>query len=169
MRYRVRMLRTLLVLTMLTTTAAADAPRFELENGFLKVPFPITFETGKAVLKKESAEAVAYVAAYMAEKTVISTLRVEVHTDSRGEDKFNQAMSEKRALAVAKALAAKGVDCKRLLAVGFGETKPAGDNSTEEGRALNRRTAFANAGMRGKAIGGMPLDGGGKVAGDPCE
>jgi len=161
--------RTLLLLTLLTSAAAADTPRFELENGSLKVPFPIVFEAGKATLKAESAEAIAYVAAYMEAKSVISTLRVEVHTDAQGEDKFNQAMSEKRALAVAKALTAKGVDCKRLLPVGFGETKPVADNTTADGRAANRRTSFVNAGLRGKAIGGMPLDGGGQVAGDPCK
>ncbi len=169
MSYPVGMLRTLLVLTMLSTAAAAETPKFELENGVLKVPFPITFETSKATLKPESAEAIAYVAAYMEAKSSISTLRVETHTDAQGDDKYNQAMSEKRALAVAKALVAKGVDCKRLLPVGFGETKPVGDNGTPEGRAANRRTSFANAALRGRAIGGMPLDGGGAVAGDPCK
>ena len=169
MRYRVRMLRTLLVLTLFTSAAAAEAPKFEIENGFLKVPFPIAFDTSKATLKTESAEAIAYVAAYLEAKSYISTLRVEVHTDAQGDDKYNQAMSEKRAFAVAKALVAKGVDCKRLIPVGFGETKPVGDNTTPDGRAANRRTAFANAALRGKPIGGMPLDGGGAVAGDPCK
>jgi OOP family OmpA-OmpF porin len=169
MRYRVRMLRTLLVLTLFTTAAAAEAPKFEIENGLLKVPFPVAFDTNKATLKTESAEAIAYVAAYLEAKSSISTLRVEVHTDAQGDDKYNQAMSEKRAFAVAKALVAKGVDCKRLIPVGFGETKPVADNTTAAGRAANRRTAFANAAMRGKPIGGMPLDGGGAVAGDPCK
>jgi OmpA-OmpF porin, OOP family len=169
MRYRVRMLRTLLVLTLFTATAAAEAPKFEIENGLLKVPFPVTFDTNKATLKAESAEAIAYVAAYLEAKSYISTMRVEVHTDAQGDDKYNQAMSEKRAFAVAKALVAKGVDCKRLIPVGFGETKPIADNTTAEGRAANRRTAFANAALRGKPIGGMPLDGGGAVAGDPCK
>ncbi len=169
MRYRVRMLRTLFVLTLFTSAAAAETPKFEIENGFLKVPFPITFDTGKATLKTESAEAIAYVASYLEAKSAITTLRVEVHTDAQGDDKYNQAMTEKRALAVTKALVAKGVDCKRLVPVGFGETKPVGDNGTAEGRAANRRTAFANAALRGRAIGGMPLDGGGAVAGDPCK
>ena len=163
------MLRTLLVVTLLTSAAAAEAPKFEIENGALKVPFPITFTTGKATLEPASAEAVAYVAAYLEAKASITTLRVEVHTDAQGNDQYNQSLSEKRAFAVAKVLVAKGVDCKRLLPVGFGETKPVADNRTAEGRAANRRTVFANAALRGKAIGGMSPDGGGVVAGDPCK
>lgn len=163
------MLRTLLVVTLLTTAAAADAPKFELEGNVLKVPFPVTFATGKATLDAKSGEAIAYVASYLEAKSYISTLRVEVHTDAQGDEARNQTMSEQRALAVTKALVAKGVDCKRLLPVGFGESKPVADNATAEGRAANRRTTFANAALRGKAIGGMPLDGGGKVAGDPCK
>ncbi len=70
---------------------------------------------------------------------------------------------------MAKALVAKGVDCKRLLPVGFGETKPRAENKTPEGKAQNRRTTFVNAALRGKAIGGAPLEGFGKIAGDPCK
>jgi OOP family OmpA-OmpF porin len=53
--------------------------------------------------------------------------------------------------------------------VGFGGSKPVASNTTPEGRGQNRRVAFINAALRGRAIGGMPLDGGGKVAsGDLC-
>jgi OOP family OmpA-OmpF porin len=40
--------------------------------------------------------------------------------------------------------------------------------SRVEGRAQNRRTLFVNAALRGRPIGGMPVDGGGRVGGDPC-
>jgi len=156
-------------LILVATLAVADAPKFELDGNRLKVPYPVVFETGKAALKADSADAIAHVAAYLEAKSYVSTLRIEVHSDSQGDAKVNQTMTEKRSLAVAKALVAKGADCKRLLPVGFGETKPVGDNATPEGRAANRRTEFVNAGLRGKAIGGMPLDGGGVVAGDPCK
>jgi OOP family OmpA-OmpF porin len=104
------------------------------------------------------------VRAYLEAKSYISSLRIEGH----GDDAASQALTEKRALAVARWLVAKGVDCKRLVAVGFGNTKPVADNSTPEGKAQNRRIAFFNAGLRGRAIGGEPLDGGGKLAGDTC-
>jgi len=161
------MYRSVLVLTLFTALASADAPKFELDGNNLKTP-PVTYNTGKATLKTESAAAIARVAAYLEAKTYISTLRIEVHSDSMGSDEANQKLTEARSLEVAKALIAKGVDCKRLIAVGFGETKPAADNDTPEGKAANRRTLFVNAALRGKAIGGMPLDGGGVVAGDPC-
>ena len=164
------MFRTALVLTFVSATALADAPKqFELDGNNLKVPSAVEFDTGKATLKAESADAIAYVAAYLEAKSYISTLRVEVHSDSTGAEKFNQKLTEARALAVTKALIAKGADCKRLLPVGFGSTKPIADNKTPEGKAQNRRTMFANAALRGRAIGGMPVDGGGVVAGDPCK
>ncbi len=158
-----RLLRAALILA--SGTALADT-KYEIKDNELVVPYVIAYE--KSTLKPESAEAINYVKGYLADKSYISTLRIEVHTDSMGGTESNQLLSEKRALGVAKALVAKGVDCKRLLPVGFGETKPRADNTTPAGKAQNRRTTFVNAGLRGKAIGGAPLDGFGKVAGDPC-
>jgi OmpA-OmpF porin, OOP family len=160
-------MRALLLLSITTSLAFAD-PRYDVVGNQLIVPHPIAFVPGTADLK-DSDDAIAYVAGYLRSKSYVSTLRIEVHSDSQGADDYNQQMSEKRALAVAKALVAKGADCKRLLPVGFGETKPVADNKTADGRAQNRRTWFFNAALRGKPIGGMPTDGGGKVAGDPCK
>jgi hypothetical protein len=64
---------------------------------------------------------------------------------------------------------AQGLDCSRLVAVGFGSSKPIADNRTPEGKAANRRVVFANAALRGRPIGGAPLDGGGKSAGSVCD
>ncbi|MEM9170853.1 MAG: OmpA family protein, partial [Pseudomonadota bacterium] len=61
------------------------------------------------------------------------------HADARGSDEFNQALSERRALSVSNYLAGQGVGGQRLRAVGFGETRPIGDNGTAAGQALNRR------------------------------
>ena len=130
---------------------------------------PIAFVTGHAELAPESAPAIQHVAAYLAAKDYVTTLRIEVHTDAQGADTWNQTSSEARALAVARALVAAGVDCKRLLPVGFGETRPIAPNDTAEGRAENRRVRFENAALKGRAIGGMPLDGGGVIAGNPCK
>lgn len=146
----------------------APLPRFELDGNELKVPASVLYETGSDKLKPESDAAIDHVKSYLDAKSYISLLRVEVHTDSQGAADANQALSEKRALAVVRALIAKGVDCKRLIAVGFGASKPVESNATPEGRARNRRTSFINAALRGRPIGGMPVDGGGKVAGDAC-
>jgi len=161
------MFRTVLVLTLVTALASADAPKFELDGNMLKTP-PVTYQTGKAKLSPASDPAIAHVAAYLEAKSYISTLRIEVHADATGTEKANQALTEARSLAVARALIAKGVDCKRLVAVGFGSSKPVAANDTPANKAANRRTLFVNAALRGKAIGGMPVDGGGKLAGDPC-
>ncbi len=158
----------LVSLVSLGSSTVAAAPRYELDGNNLKVPHDVTFEPGKATLKSEADAAIQYVKGYLDDKTYISLMRIEVHSDSTGAEKFNQDMTEKRALAVAKALVARGIDCKRLVPVGFGSTKPVADNKTAEGKALNRRTVFANAALRGRAIGGAPADGGGKLAGDPC-
>jgi OOP family OmpA-OmpF porin len=144
-------------------------PTYKVEGGQLKLPGPVVFETAKDTLKPESDEVLAIVEGYLKDKPEITLLRIEGHTDSDGNDADNQKLSELRALAVARWLVAKGTDCKRLIAVGFGETKPVAANDTAENKAQNRRTAFVNAALRGKPIGGMPVDGGGKNAGDPCK
>jgi OOP family OmpA-OmpF porin len=61
------------------------------------------------------------------------------HTDNIGSAEYNMKLSEGRANAVMQYLVSKGVDAKRLTAKGFGLTKPAASNDTQEGRAKNRR------------------------------
>lgn len=162
-------MRRLPFLLFLSAGLAFADGKYELDGHRLLVPGTISYDTGKATLQPSSDAALAHVRGYLDAKSYISTLRIEVHSDNMGNSGFNQKLTEERALAVAKALVAKGVDCKRLLPVGFGETKPIADTKTAEGRAKNRRTEFFNAAMRGKPIGGMSTDGGGKVAGDPCK
>ncbi len=141
---------------------------FKMENGALKLPGPVVFESGKDILKPESDEVLEVVKDYLEAKPEITLLRIEGHTDTDGQAAANQKLSELRSLAVAHWLVAKGVDCKRLIPVGFGQDKPVAPNDTADNKAQNRRVAFVNAGLKGKAIGGMPVDGGGKVAGDVC-
>ena len=64
------------------------------------------------------------------------------HTDNVGDEAYNQTLSERRAQAVVDYLAAKGVAPGRIKAVGYGASKPLADNSTEEGRAQNRRVTI---------------------------
>ena len=67
-------------------------------------------------------------------------ISLEGHTDSIGSEKYNQALSERRAAAVKDYLLKQGVaDGQRIQTVGYGESKPIADNSTEKGRFENRR------------------------------
>lgn len=145
-----------------------QAQDYKLDGNEVKISKPVLFETGSAKLKPESIEALEIIKQYLTDKSYISLLRVECHTDNNGDAATNQSLSEKRALVVCKKLVEMGVDCKRLIAVGFGDSKPVAENSTPEGKAQNRRVSFVNASLRGRAIGGMPVDGGGRVAGDSC-
>lgn len=75
--------------------------------------------------------------------------RIEGHTDVVGSDSLNLDLSKRRALSVAGYLSAKGVDPQRLATVGFGSFRPITSNSTEEGRARNRRVEFVVTGRMG--------------------
>ncbi len=72
------------------------------------------------------------------------TANIEIagHTDSDGEDAANQALSEKRAQAVADYLVKAGLPVNRFTAVGYGSAQPVAGNDTEEGKAQNRRIEF---------------------------
>ena len=145
-----------------------SAQDYKLEGNEVKIGQPILFEPGSAMLKPESDTALRIIKQYLDDKSYISMLRVEAHSDNVGDAAKNQALTEKRAYAVCRALVVMGVDCKRLIPVGFGGTKPIEDNSTPAGKAANRRISFINVALRGHLLGGMPADGGGVVAGDIC-
>ena len=135
--------------------------KYWIEQNEVRTEHHISFVAGKAEILTSSTPALNTVKKYLDDKSYISTLRIEGHV-SCGQGA--QALSEARAQAVCKWLVDHGVDCKRLIPVGFGCTKPIMDDHNE----ANARITFVNAALRGRAIGGMPADGGGKVAGDAC-
>jgi outer membrane protein OmpA-like peptidoglycan-associated protein len=69
-------------------------------------------------------------------------IRIEGHTDDQGSDDFNLKLSDGRAQSVARYLVARGIEPARLIAVGFGERQPLVENTTDDGRAQNRRVEF---------------------------
>ena len=146
-----------------TATAAASPPAAPATLGpnFSIVP-SVPLEFSGDGLTAASAPGIASVAELLADKTSMTTVRIEGHVGGKGAEE--QTASEARALVVAKALVAQGVDCKRLLPVGFGGTKP----RAEARSATNTHIELVVAALRDRAIGGMPLDGGGRVAGDAC-
>ena len=101
----------------------------------------VNFATGSAVLTPESATELGLVVEAMT-KDPKMTVEVGGHTDNAGKPEKNKALSEARAKSVAAFVAARGIDPKRMLAAGYGDTKPLADNATPEGKATNRRTEF---------------------------
>ena len=98
----------------------------------------INFETGKSVIKEDSKKIVNDIFDMLQSNQDIK-ISIEGHTDNVGNAASNKTLSESRAKAVMDALTAKGISKSRLSSKGWGSTKPVSDNSTEEGRADNRR------------------------------
>ena len=71
-------------------------------------------------------------------------MKIEIcgHTDGHGSIDYNQRLSENRARAVVDYLVSHGIDVRRLSFKGYGKSRPIDTNTTEEGRAKNRRVEF---------------------------
>lgn len=149
--------------TVARNTSVPDADPFPMDpvTHVLILPSPVLYDTGKATLKKASDAPLTFVKDYLDQNPAVTTLRIEGHSDSMGSDAANQKLTEGRAKAAAEWLVAHGIDCHRLVAVGFGESRPIADNKTTEGRTKNRRMDFVEAGYVGRPINGLPIDGGG--------
>jgi outer membrane protein OmpA-like peptidoglycan-associated protein len=100
--------------------------------------YGIHFDTGKATIKPDSENILSEIAKLLQQNADLK-LRVEGHTDNQGNATANQTLSEKRAQAVVTWLTAHNVPAGRLTAKGLGQTQPVADNSSEDGRAKNRR------------------------------
>ncbi len=108
------------------------------ESILVNLPDGVTFDVGSSTLKPSFRNTLDNVASTMIDYPN-SLIDVYGHTDSTGSDSFNQGLSERRARSVADYIIARGVDRRRIMTQGFGETQPVADNGTESGRALNRR------------------------------
>lgn len=113
-----------------------------INNGKIELVDAVYFRTDKDVIEQRSFGILDNVAKVLSAHPEIANVRVEGHTDNRGGEAHNQELSQRRANAVVKYLAKKGVDKARLVPLGFGQSKPIADNATTEGRATNRRVEF---------------------------
>ena len=99
----------------------------------------ILFDTGSDVIKPESTPTLKEIGDMLKNHADLR-LTIEGHTDDQGDAAANQSLSERRAAAVKAFLVQSyGIDAARLGSQGYGETKPAADNGTPEGRQQNRR------------------------------
>jgi len=106
----------------------------------------ILFDTNKAHIQKASFALLTEITTVISEcrsKVPDSKIVVSGHTDSRGSDAYNMALSQRRADAVKAYLINAGVDTSIITSTGYGETQPIAPNDTREGRAKNRRITFS--------------------------
>lgn len=98
----------------------------------------VNFDFDKATLRQED---IAIIDKDVTGLDKWGNVNIEVagHTDSRGSDKYNMKLSQRRAEAVRSYLISKGIAADRLTAKGYGESQPVADNATDEGRFKNRR------------------------------
>jgi OmpA-OmpF porin, OOP family len=142
--------------TKLPDSTELNIPQFGIENKLISFlndsskPVDTTtwfnfdrllFDTGKATLQPSSQEQLNNIAAILKAYPNVH-VKIGGYTDNTGDAAANVALSDARAKNVMDALVAAGIDPSRLESKGYGDQYPVGDNSTEEGRAQNRRIAL---------------------------
>ena len=101
----------------------------------------VFFDTDSATLKPESFPQLNQVVAFM-QNNPEWQVEISGHTDNTGTEAHNLELSRERAQSVVRFLEKAGIPAGRLVARGYGDTRPVADNATEKGRARNRRTEF---------------------------
>ncbi len=121
----------------------------------------IVFHVDKATIRPQSEVVLQRLLKFLNDRPDVTRLRIEGHTDSTASDEYNQGLSARRSLAVCDWLVDKGIDHVRLVAVGYGESKPRAPNEIAGGRQENRRTEFHVMEVNGRPFGPRnALDGG---------
>lgn len=116
--------------------------RVRVEAQRIVITDKVFFETGKAAIKPESFGLLDEVATTILTNPQVGRVEIAGHTDNQGSETYNQRLSQQRAESVRDYLVAKGVVSKRLVASGYGETRPVDTNRTTSGRERNRRVEF---------------------------
>jgi outer membrane protein OmpA-like peptidoglycan-associated protein len=99
----------------------------------------VIFASGQSAILPSARNKITEVASALSSGDRDSRIVVEGHTDATGSSEANQQLSLQRATAVRDALVANGVNADRIRVEGFGESRPIADNSSQAGRANNRR------------------------------
>ncbi len=108
-------------------------------GALLTISERLLFDFGKSTVKPEADEVLSKIADIVNTKTK-KDISIEGHTDSIGSSETNKKLSIARAQTIKNILISKGVASSRIHIVGYGATRPKADNSSEDGRRLNRRT-----------------------------
>jgi outer membrane protein OmpA-like peptidoglycan-associated protein len=114
----------------------------KLSAGTTSILRNLYFDYNRATFKTESYSDLNKLEAMLRQNPNIS-VEIAGHSDSHGNWQYNRTLSQKRAEAVKDFLTKKGIDARRIKAVGYGESKPLASNDDEQdGRELNRRVEF---------------------------
>lgn len=110
----------------------------ELKEDGRSIIYGIYFDLDSYVMKPASEESLQDILESLS-RAQLPTIIIEGHTDSSGDENYNKSLSLKRAQSIVQWLVDHGLDEHVLKAVGRGEELPVADNTTLQGRALNRR------------------------------
>jgi outer membrane protein OmpA-like peptidoglycan-associated protein len=133
----------------------ADLQAKQTDRGLVVTLGDVLFDTGQATLKPGADLAINRLATYLSSNQQTKVL-IEGHTDSRGSDAYNEALSERRASAVATALQSRGISADQVQTAGRGKGYPVASNDTPEGRQQNRRVEIVFSDASGRFAQGTP-------------
>ena len=116
----------------------AELQAKKTDRGVVVTLGDVLFDTGQATLKPGANLAINRLATYLSNNPDTKII-IEGHTDSIGSDSYNDALSERRAAAVATELESRGISADQIQSRGMGKQYPVATNATPEGRQQNRR------------------------------
>jgi outer membrane protein OmpA-like peptidoglycan-associated protein len=119
-----------------------DLIRVDREEGRIQILDKIHFATNSDRILERSFALLEEMAKSLVAHPELGAIAIEGHTDSKGSNEANRKLSQRRADSVLKFLVERGVPSARLSAIGHGEEQPIENNTTEAGRAENRRVEF---------------------------
>ena len=125
------------------TPPPAQHAEAHLNNGHITLEHQITFDTDSDHIQEEQSSTVLNdLVALIRENTQIRRIRIEGHTDTRGDARHNQDLSERRAQAIAAYLRAHGFENIQFETVGYGATQPLCQENADSCHDRNRRVEF---------------------------
>lgn len=116
--------------------------RIQIRDDQIVTLDPILFEKGSARVNTDSLGLIEAIAAVLVNHPEIEQVEVSGHASAEGTQISNMQLSQERVDEVKRMLVARGVRSRRLVATGYGESRPRADNTTAEGRRINRRVEF---------------------------
>lgn len=132
-----------------TQQQLADLQAKKTDRGMVVTLGDVLFDTAQATLKPGAELTLNRLATFLNANTGTKII-IEGHTDSIGSDEYNEALSERRAQAVASALISRGVSANQLQPLGRGKAYPVASNATPEGRQQNRRVEIVFSDQNGQ-------------------